>query len=197
MIQKLLTRKNIFIILGVVILAEVLWASWTLFRPTPPSPTQTAIAPVVKLKPTTVSLVSEKISLKKGEKITVSVNISSNSKTDGVDLVITYDPKLLSVETIGQTKQPVIAGTIYNDYPLNSLDQALGRITVSGITDVPGGVLADGLFGSLVFVGKNFGSAKISLDFSPGSTADSNVTETGTGKDVLEKVESLEINILP
>lgn len=194
MIQKLLTRKNIFIVLGVVIAAEVLWASWALLRPSPPPSTATT-APVVKLKPTTVTLASEKTSLKKGEKMTVSINISSNKKTDGTDLVLTYDPKLLSVETVGSTKQPVIAGTIYNDYPLNSVDQLTGRITVSGITDDPGGALAEGLFGSVVFVGKGAGVAKISLDYSPSSTADSNVTESGTGKDVLEKAEGLEVVI--
>lgn len=194
MIQKLLTRKNIFIVLGVVILAEVLWASWTLFRPSPPSSTATSV-PVVKVKPTTVTLISDKTSLKKGEKMTVSINISSNKKTDGTDLVLIYDPKLLSVETVGSSKQPVIAGGIYEDFPLNSVDQVAGRITVSGITDDPGGVLAEGLFGSIVFVGKAPGVANISLDYSPSSTADSNVIESGTGKDVLEKVEGLEVSI--
>ncbi len=193
--DKLLTRKNIFIILGLVILVEVLWALGTLIRPTPTPQTPTTTAPAVKLKPTTVNLQAAKTSLKVGEKITVSMNISSDKKTDGTDLVITYDPKLLSVETVGTTKQPVIAGVIYSDYPLNSLNQATGRISVSGITDTPGGVLADGLFGSVVFVGKTAGSAQISLEFSPGSTADSNVTESGSGKDVLEKVESLEVSI--
>lgn len=194
--DKYLTRRNIFIVLGVVVLLEVLWALRILIRPTPPPPSPTT-APVVKLKPTTITLEASKNDIRVGEKITVSVNISSDKKTDGTDLLITYDPKLLSVEKIGQTGQPVIVGTIYNDYPLNGLDAKAGRITVSGITDTSGGVLTDGLFGSVVFVAKNPGPAKISLEFSPGSTADSNVTESGSGKDVLEKVEGLEINILP
>ncbi len=193
LIRRLLTKRNIFIVLGLVILAEVSWATWILMRPTPP-PVQIT-APVVKVKPAIVSLVAPTNTIKVGEKVTVSINISSDKKTDGTDLLITYDPKLLSVETVGGTKQPVIAGTIYNDYPLNSVDEKLGRITVSAITDTKGGVLADGLFGSVVFVGKAAGNAQISLDFTPSSTADSNVTESGTGRDVLEKVNNLEMEI--
>ncbi len=189
-----MTRRNIFIALGIIILLEVSWAAWILTKPIPPpTPVQTIV--VSPKKPATISLTASKTSLKVGEKVTVSINISSDKKTDGTDLLITYDPKLLSVETVGGTKQPVIAGTIYNDYPLNSVDEKLGRITVSAITDTKGGVLADGLFGSVVFVGKAAGNAQISLDFTPSSTADSNVTESGTGRDVLEKVNNLEMEI--
>lgn len=194
--KKLLTRRNIFIALGLVIVLEIIWAGSTLFKeaakPSPTIPAQT-----VAHKPTAVSLSTSKTQLKVGEKLTVSINLSSDKKTDGTDLIITFDPKLLSVETVAQSKSPVIAGNIYSDYPLNSLDQTGGRITVSGITDTPSGVLADGLFGSIVIVGKAPGFTKISLEFSPGSTADSNVTESGTGKDVLEKVSDLEVNISP
>ena len=184
----ILTRRNIFIVLGVVILAEIIWAAWMISKPAKPPQVIKPPDAITMAQPTTVSLTAAKSSISVGERLTVSINISSSKRTDGADLIITYDPNLLSA-------QPVIAGTIYSDYPLNSLDQALGRITVSGITDDPSGVLADGLFGSLVFVGKAPGIAKVSLQFSPGSTSDSNVTETGTGRDVLEKVEDLELII--
>ena len=72
-----------------------------------------------------------------------------------------------------------------------------GKITVAGITQAQGGVLANGLFGTVVFQAKAAGQAKISLDYTPGSTIDSNVTESETVEDVLDKVENLEINILP
>lgn len=192
--EKFLTKRNIFILLSVVILAEVIWAGWTLFKPTPP-PELTTQSAVVQSKPVTITLQSPKTQLSVGEKFTVSINIFSDKLTDGTDLIILYDPKILSVEGQGTAKVPVLLGTLYSDYPINKLDDTAGRITVSGISNKPGGVNPSGLFGSVIFQAKSPGLAKISLDFTAGSTADTNVTETGSGKDVLEKVNNLEIKI--
>lgn len=187
--QNFLNKRNLFIVLGVVIAAEIIWAGWSFFKPISSVP-QVAEqqAATVQPKPTTVTLTSDKTTLKVGESVTVAINLSSDKKTDGADLIITYDPKLLSVK-------PVIVGTIYSDYPQNVVDDSLGRITVSGITGQRGGVLANGLFGSVEFSAKAPGVAKISLDFTSGATGDSNVTQSGTGKDILEKVNSLELKI--
>lgn len=182
-------RKTLFIVLGVIIALEVAWAGWTLFKGTSPTP-QVSRQEVFVTGPksTEVTLTSDRTSLKVGEKANVSINLSSSSQTDGVDLIIIYDPKFLSAK-------PVILGKVYSDYPQNVLDDKAGRIIVSGITSQVGGVLANGLFGSVEFTAKAAGVAKISLDFTPGTTGDSNITESGTGKDVLEKVNSLELNI--
>lgn len=193
--EKFLTKRNIFILLSVVILAEVIWAGWTLFKPTP----QTSVPPpqVIQPKPTVVALETSKKEVKVGDKFTVSIKVSSDKLSDGSDFIISFDPKLLTIETVGAEKAPVVVGTLYNDYPLNKLDLSLGKITVSGVTTQKDGVKADGLFGSLVFKAKAAGVTQVSLDFSPGKTSDSNVTESGSGKDVLEKVENLEVNINP
>ncbi len=186
-LQKLLNRKNIFIALGAILALEIIWAGLTLLRPVSPA---TRVSEEVAVKTTSVSLLSPRASLKVGEKVTVDINISSGSKVEGADLLINYDPNLLSAE-------PVVAGVIFRDFPVNKVDKASGRITVSGITDTSGGVLADGLFGSVDFTAKAAGVAKISLEFSPGQTTDSNLIETGTGKDILEEVSDLDLNILP
>lgn len=195
-LKHLLTQRNIFIVFGVAVALEIIWASWTFLKPAAVSNIgEQQNTPVSQ--PTVVTLSAAKTSLTAGEKVTVEINVSSNKKTDGTDLIITYDPQLLSVETVGTGKNPITAGTIYPDYPLNSLDSALGRITISGITGSPGGVLADGLFGVIVFQAQSAGLANINLDFSPGATVDSNVIESGTGKDLLDQVNNLQINILP
>lgn len=195
-LKKLLSKRNIYILFGAAILFEVIWFGWTLLKPTS-QPTTGTPQTMEASQPTIITLSAPTDSLKIGEKITIDINISSNKKTDGTDLVITYDPKLLSVETEGTSKNPVKAGTIYRDFPLNSLESTLGRITISGITDSPDGILANGLFGSIVFQAKSQGVANIVLDFNQGMTTDSNVIESGTGKDLLEKVDNLQINILP
>lgn len=184
-IKEFLTRKNIFIALGVVIALEIIWAGFTLLKPAP------GVEPPPALSQTsTISLQSSQTNFKVGEKITVEINLSSGKKVDGADILINYDPKILSAK-------PVTAGGVFSDFPTNKVDENLGRITVSGITDKSGGVLANGLLGSVEFVAKASGATQISLEFTPGSTSDSNLTESGTGKDILEEVSDLELTILP
>lgn len=192
-----MNKKIIFIILGAVIVGELIWAGWTLSKEWTQSKIAPAPSPVIRpqrtkvVKPTTISLVADKNQLKKGEKLTVAINLSSEVATDGTDLIILYDPKLLSVNA----QTPVTLGSLYDDFPLNKVDSESGRITISGISNKSGGTVANGLFGTVIFTAKKAGVAKISLDFTAGSTVDSNVIETDSGKDVLEKVNNLEVNI--
>jgi len=190
--------KYIFTTLVVAVFVEVVWAGWTLLKPSPAvvlnTPTQT-VQPVVQVKPTVFSLVTPNTNLKVGEKFNVLINISSEKLTDGVDLIILYNPKLLSVLPTATDKSPITLGTLYNDYPQNKVDATVGRITVSGITNGKNGVIPNGLFGSISFQAKAAGNAKISFDFAPGSTTHSNVTQTGTSKNILDKVNDLEVII--
>ncbi len=196
LIKSGLTRKNILILLGLVVLGEILWAAGVLYKTntSTPAPKQTVS---VQSKPTQIELKSSQPSVKVGDKFIVSINISSDNLTDGVDLIISYDPKLLSLETTGEKKIPVAVTTIYNDYPLNAVELETGKITVSGISTGQDGIKPNGLFGSINFVAKAVGLTKISLEFSPGSTVDTNVIERNTGKDILEAVKDIDITITP
>lgn len=183
----LINKKNILMLLGVVIVAEVLWAGWTLYQ-TNRQISQTVLPPVTKSQPTQIELQTDKTSVKVGEKFTVSIYMLSDKSTDGADLIINYDPKLLLAEQ-------VILGTLYNEYPKNTIDVKESKVTISGISTETAGIKPNGLFGSIVFTAKAPGSSGISLEFTPGSTVDTNVIEQGTGEDVLEKVNNLEVNI--
>lgn len=174
-------------LLGVVIVVEVLWAGWVLYQ-TNRQISQTVLPPATKAQPTQIELVTDKTSVKVGEKFTVTINMLSDKLTDGADLIINYDPQLMLAE-------PVIVGTLYNEYPKNTIDVKEGKITVSGISTERAGIKPNGLFGSIVFTAKAPGSSAISLDFTPGSTVDTNVIEQGTGKDILEKVNNVEVKI--
>lgn len=188
-LKGLLTRRNIFIVFIMVVGFELIWGYSNLFGPniftnkTTPEP-----------KLTTMSLIPFNNTVKVGEKITVGVSLLSNKSVDGFDVIVSYDPALLSVEATGSAK-PFLAGSLFNDYPQNLLDKDLGKITVSGISNQP--VTPNGFLGSVIFIAKAPGLAKISLDFTPLSTTDTNVTETKTGNDILDKVENVELNILP
>lgn len=194
---NLLSIKNIVIVLSTIIIVEVVWAGLSLTKTTPKNPPVSV--PVSNTTPNStnsISLQADKIPTKVGEKVNVSINISSDKKTAGADLIINYDPKLLSVEVVGSSA-PVAKGNIYSDFPLNKVDTKLGKITVSGITDKSGGTIAQGLFGTIVFTAKAPGVAKVFLDFTKGSTADSNITDASSNQDILEKVTDVELNILP
>lgn len=187
-VNKFLTRRNIFIVLGLIIALEVLWALWSLTKGPLASPTPTATSQPL-LKPTAITLTSSKTEYKAGEPISVDVNISSAKAVDGVDLIISFDPKIL-------TAKPSTVGAIFSEYPQNSIDTS-GKISISGITAKLGGVRPEGKFATLNFSAKAAGTSKIALDFTPGLTGDTNVTENGSGKDILEEVNDLEITILP
>lgn len=191
---KFLTGRTILIILGLVIVGEIIWAAMTLFKgtPTPPLNNQQAF----KKTPTAISLQTSNPQVKVGEKFTVSINFSSNTPSDGTDLIVLYDPALLSV-IAPINNEPVALGTLYNDYPINKLEANLGKITVSGVSNKIEGSVPNGLFGKIEFQAKSAGISKIRLDFTPERTVDTNVIESATGKDVLEKVNDVEVNILP
>lgn len=186
-----MSKKILFIVLGIIILGELVWAGWTLSRSNNATGPVTKLTFPVKASPTTISLTSEKSTIKTGDKTTVLINLSSTRSTDGTDLIILYDPKVLSVNA----QNPVTFGKLYDDYPLNKVDLSSGKIMVSGISNKKGGTIANGLFGSVEFTAKAPGKTKIVLDFTPGSTVDSNVIETSTGHDILQGVNNLELNI--
>ncbi|MBI2017821.1 hypothetical protein HYS92_02115 [Candidatus Daviesbacteria bacterium] len=192
-IKKLLTKKVILGIFAVVIGIELIWAATVLFKPT--SQPSLVTNQTVNKQSTTIKLETQTPQVKVGSKFTVSIQMVSDKFTDGADILLSYDPNVLSLDPAGKEAVPVILGGLYNEYPLNTVDAKLGKVAVSGIATEDSGILANGLFGSMVFTAKVAGNSQISVDFTEGSTKDSNVIETGTGEDILSKVENLEVNI--
>lgn len=193
-----LSRKTVLLIVGFLLLGEIAWAGWTLTRGD--TQAETVAAPAVSSTPAAplgeVILAADKTVVRKGDKFSLSVNVQSTVLTDGTDLIILYDPKLLSVMA-EKGKKSVTVGKVYTDYPINTVDEKTGRIVVSGISSKDGGVLAEGVFGTVVFQAEEEGTANISLDFTPGSTTDSNIIEAESGRDILSKVNNLQVTITP
>ncbi|GEM_PF-2320292 len=183
-------KKIIFILVGIVILVELIWAVYTLTGKKSSSTAQTQA--VSDEKVAALKLRADKSSVKVGESFTVNADITSAGTTDGADMILNYDPNLISVNNI---QKPVNPGPVYSDNPLNAADERSGRINFSAITSNPGGVVPNGILGTLIFTAKAPGKAKISIEFMPGSTTDSNVVETKTATDILGSVSNLEIQI--
>lgn len=189
----------IFIGTGVILVGELIWAGRILVRPTTaPAPgTRTSVAQSVRTSVlATVNLRSGQTNVKVGEKFTVAAEISTKRATDGTDLIITYDPKILTVVK-SKGGSPMQVGNLYSDYPMNSVDEKSGRVIVSGISSQENGVVASGIFGTLTFQAKASGQTLIGVDFKSGSTTDSNVIEAKTGRDLLGQVNSLPVTVTP
>lgn len=180
--------KWIFIIIGIVVAVEIIWAVKSLNKNIP-LPVVADPPKVASIQNASIILTVPKTTYKVGEKIPVSINIDSTKATDGTDVILTYNPSLLKVTV------PVAVGTIYDDYPLNSVDEKTGKVSISGISSTPDGKIVQGVFGTATFIAKALGKTIISVDFTKGSTTDSNVTETKSAKDLLGKVGNVEVEI--
>lgn len=176
----------------VVLVIELAWAYSTLYKSSASIP-QTQ--KVITDQPTKITLSSPINTLKVGDQVTVTINLSSTRLTDGTDVIINFDPKVLTVVQTGSV--PVTVGSVYTQYPNNKLDATKGIITASGISSEKNGSLASGVFGTIVFRAKSVGSTNITLVYSPDKTDESNIIETATGKDILGSVENLQFNITP
>lgn len=190
----ILNRRTLFAAVILILIAEALWAVQTLNLTSKSPVGSQATNQNVSKAATEISLRTVKSQLKVGEETTVEIYLNSTKMTDGTDLIIKYDPTKLSLVPKSAT-EAVSTGTIYSDYPVNMIDAKNNQIIVSGISSKENGVQASGLFGSLVFQAKATGISDLTIDFSPGKTTESNVIETKTAKDVLEKVVNLKIEV--
>lgn len=185
------------ILIGLIIIIQIIWAYRTLVASgIKLNQTNTVIQPAPKIASNVISLAASKNEFKVGEIIPVAINIKSNQTTAGTDLIIKYDPNLLTVVTNG-AKAPVAVGTIYENYPVNNIDEKTGLITVSGITNQLRGVVPKGIFGTIIFQAKAVGTARVFFDFTKGATNDTNIIENQTASDILEEVLNLDLKIIP
>lgn len=172
-------------ILGAIIVLEVIYAIWSLRSPIPP--------PAVTTKQqATIILSSAKSQYNAGEAVPVLVEVSTGGRsTEGVDLVLNFDPRLLEVSSGAAVK-----GEIYPEYPQIKVDPQAGVIQISGISGLSGRQFAGrGNFATINFKAKASGAANLTVNFTPGKTDDSNIVEALSGNDVLESVSDLTLTV--
>lgn len=106
---------------------------------------------------------------------------SGDSEIDGVDVVITFDPKRARVAT-----SEVANAGLLDQVPLNRVDNVNGKIRFSALTFKPKKV--NGILGSFRFEPLGVGQVDFKFDFKLGATVDSNVAQHGSASDALGKV---------
>ncbi len=184
--------KIVFIILGVIIFGELIYAVRSLtvtsspgtlpiFQPSPQS--QNSVGKI--------SLTVSKSDFSVNETVPVSVIIDTASNTvSGADLIIHYDPKVLDATAGG-----VLKGKIFDEYPFVSVDPKKGLISISGISNLKNSFKGKGEFALLNLRAKAVGKTSLLIDFKKGSTTNSNLVDAATSKNILEQVDNLELNI--
>ncbi len=180
--------RIIFVILALVILVELIIGLKTLLTPVSTSKQ----AQQTTSSAGEIMLGSANKIYHVGDLVPVTVRISTGGHpTQGVDLVIKYDPTKLEASASG-----FIKGDVYDDYPALNINSDKGVLRVSGIVGISKpGFIGNGNFGTINFKAKLSGITDVSLDFSPGLTNDTNMVEVGNSKDILEKVSGVKINI--
>lgn len=186
------------ILIVLIIAVEIVWAYKTISVANPLTGKSQIQTPLASQREAAnlIALAVAKNEFKVGENIPVTINIVSKKTTAGADLIIKYDPNLLLVIT-GKEKTPVAVGGLYDNYPVNQVDEKNGIITVSGITNNISGTTPNGVFGTVTFQGKAVGTARVFLEFTKNTTNDTNLIENETVQDVLEEVRNLDLKITP
>lgn len=187
-------KKIIMLLAGLLILGEVVWAAFALTRPP-----QDQVFPAITSSPPSASgatlAVTGPSSVKAGDTFTVTLSLYSPKTVDGADLIVRYDPKKLSIIT-GDAKNAVTTSSVFALYPQNTADTISGKVNLTGLIS-PGsqGVSGNKDIGTITFKALSSGSTDLTLDFQPSSDKDSNVVDSKTGRDILEKVNNLKVNI--
>lgn len=182
--------KFIFLILGIIILVELIYAIRVLALPMPAS--KTVNRAVIQSGVGKISLIVPNKGYSVNDVVSVGVVVDTGGNiVDGVDLIVRFDPKVLDATPAG-----LIKGNILDEYPTVSIDKNKGLVAVSGISNIKNGFKGNALFAIINFRAKTTGRTSLSIDFQgKGITTDSNLIETATSKDILEQVGNLELNV--
>lgn len=200
-IKSSLSPKYFFIILGVVVVIVVIiiGARALLQRDSgisipatqTDSSNQTAKLDSSTFISSKLTLEAPKSEYKIGETIPVSIKIDTGGQTaDGVDVNLKFDPEILEAKS-----SSITTGTIFPDFPVSKVDQD-GTIRITGITSLQGeGFSGSGVFATINFKAKAKGLTLVKVEFTKGSTTDSNIVGTQVADDMLSEVKDLEVNI--
>lgn len=181
--------KIVFAILGIVILAEVIYAVRVLTLPVPVSPLPSQTSTRETLAAISLNVPQSIVSI--GSTVPVSVMIDTgNHRVSGVDLIVRFDPKILDA-----TAEGLVKGKIFDEYPLASVNAKEGTISISGISSTKNSFKGTGQFAVINLKTKKTGRTSLTIEFKKGSTTDSNLVETDTSRNILDTVGNLELMI--
>lgn len=184
--------KIILIVIALAILAEVVIYApkiMTIFKGEEAVSTEN----IVKPAGAGLTLTASKTEYAVGDSFKVSVILdTNNAKIQSADVVLKYNPTYLEAD---QTSG-VTLGKIFGNYPVADINNTEGTVRISGTNGVSSaGFTGLGELANITFKAKAAGSAAVSIEYIPNSTADSNVVDVDSTEDVLKSIENLNITI--
>lgn len=159
------------VLLGFLFLISYLGRGKTAKYPGPSSVSQTGVSPTAASKyKGTLSATSRSSTAKVGESVVMTVTASSDSQpVSGYDIVITYNPAVLTFASAKSTQ---------NDFSLLGVQKSEGKVTLIGskkLSSTQSVVLSNTSLAELTFTAKSAGKGSVALQFSPGSSTDTNL----------------------
>ncbi len=186
-------RVPFFFIAGlvIVILAEVVWG-FKLLSSAPLSSAAVA-PPLIDTVVPQLIVLPAKEQIQIGETVPVVIKaVTAGNPTDGVDVIIKYDPAVLEPLKTNFFE----LGAIFPEFPVAEVDPKQGIIQISGTTPVNNsGFSGIGILATLNFKAKAEGTSAITIDFQKDSTADSNLVLSGSNHDLLQQVINSSVTV--
>ncbi len=191
--------KKVSIALIIVILAVIVAAIVVYIR-RPKAAQRSNVITEAPVGTASMKLVPSKRTLKVGEQVSVDVVVdTAGDATTGIDVVLRYDPVLLEPvdADAATTGVQIAAGKLFDFVPNNMVTLATGLINFSASQQPTSQPVQtkDGKVATVTFKAKAAGSADVAFSHTPGASTDTNVVKAGEGRDLLNKVEDLELTI--
>mgnify|MGYP001616270792 CR=1 FL=1 len=180
--------KIIFGVFGLILAVELIFAIKTLTTPTPSSPALNN----KKSYGEKIILQTSNLNPKVSDNVAVEIWLASDKLVSGADVILKFDSKYFSSSGSGDLKK----GEIFSEYPLLSMNAQKGEVKLSGLASATkDNFKGMGLFATVNLKTKSVGATKISVDFEPNKSEDSNIAGVDSGEDMLQEVKNLELTI--
>lgn len=137
-----------------------------------------------------------------GQTFDAKIMISTGAvDTKSANIIINYDTNYLTVNDSkpAVTGTQISAGTLYESYPDSGNTVAGGVIRLTGANTSGANYAGAGVFGTISFtvLAQKASSLSTTIDFTSGSTIDSNIVRSGDSQDILSSVENSNWQLLP
>ena len=197
-------KKKVFTILVVILILESLWAVSYVLSTKGSSKTNGSKQFTLFKK----EIASLSFKLNTGTTDTITVNSpftvdivldSRDRQVNGVDVIVLYDPQILSVVDSNQAVPGIQVenGTLFRTLLVNNVDENTGRITLtlSRLNKQTPAITGTGTLASITFLPQQIGTTTFSFLFDETKTNTSNVIEAETSSNILTNTNDVSIEI--